>query len=95
MQALAYDLRDQFKVDVTVIGAALKSNAGVAKLHAEIKAPGLVLSALVSNARYGAFGEFERFELASKLAIMQLYMNTVVVLTWGYSCQKPVGGGTW
>jgi hypothetical protein len=81
MQVLADALQKQFKVAVTVIGADLEANDGAARLHADIKARGLVLSALVNNAGYGAFGEFKDAALASELAMMQLNMNTVVVLT--------------
>jgi short-subunit dehydrogenase len=81
MQALADELQKQFQVAVTVIGADLETNDGAAKLHADVKARGIVLSALVNNAGYGAFGEFKDAELASELAMMQLNMNTVVVLT--------------
>jgi short-subunit dehydrogenase len=81
MQALADALQKQFKVVVTVIGADLETNDGAAKLHAEIKARGIVLSALVNNAGYGGFGEFKDSVLAPELAMMQLNMNTVVVLT--------------
>lgn len=81
MQALADDLQKQFKVAVTVIGADLETNDGAAKLHADVKARGITLSALVNNAGYGSFGEFKDAALASELAMMQLNMNTVVVLT--------------
>jgi short-subunit dehydrogenase len=81
MQALADALQKQFKVDVTVMGADLETNDGAAQLHADIKARGIVLSALVNNAGYGAFGEFKDSALAPELAMMQLNMNTVVVLT--------------
>ena len=81
MQALADELQKQFKVVVTVIGADLETNDGAAKLYAEIKARGIVLSALVNNAGYGGFGEFKDSALAPELAMMQLNMNTVVVLT--------------
>jgi uncharacterized protein len=81
MQALADDLQKQFKVVVTVISADLETNDGATQLHADIKARGIVLSALVNNAGYGAFGEFKDSLLQSELAMMQLNMNTVVVLT--------------
>ena len=81
MQALADDLQKQFKVVVTVVGADLETNDGAAQLHADIKARGIVLSALVNNAGYGAFGEFKDSALPQDLAMMQLNMNTVVVLT--------------
>lgn len=81
MQVLANELQQQFKVGVTVIGTDLETNDGAAQLHAEVKARGMVLSALVNNAGYGAFGEFKDSALAPELAMMQLNMNTVVVLT--------------
>jgi len=81
MQALADELQRQFKVAVTVIGADLETNGGAAQLHANIKARGITLSALVNNAGYGAFGEFKDSALASDLAMMQLNMNTVVSLS--------------
>jgi short-subunit dehydrogenase len=81
MQALADELQRKFKVSVTVIGADLETHDGAARLHADIKARGIVLSALANNAGYGAFGEFKDSALTSELAMMQLNMNTVVVLT--------------
>jgi short-subunit dehydrogenase len=81
MQALADELQRTYKVTVTVIAADLETHDGAAGLHADIKARGIVLSALVNNAGYGAFGEFKDSALMSELAMMQLNMNTVVVLT--------------
>jgi short-subunit dehydrogenase len=81
MQALADELQRKFKVSVTVIGADLETHDGAARLHADVKARGIVLSALANNAGYGAFGEFKDSALRSELAMMQLNMNTVVVLT--------------
>ena len=81
MQALADELQRKFKVTVTVIGADLETHDGAERLHANIKARGIVLSALANNAGYGAFGEFKGSALTSELAMMQLNMNTVVVLT--------------
>ncbi len=81
MQALADQLHSQFQVDVTFIGADLETNGGAAQLHADIKSRSIVLSALVNNAGYGAFGEFKDSALPQELAMMQLNMNTVVVLT--------------
>jgi short-subunit dehydrogenase len=81
MQALADELQKQFKVEVTVVGADLETNDGATRLHADVQARGIVLSALVNNAGFGAFGEFKDSALRSELAMMQLNMNTVVVLT--------------
>jgi short-subunit dehydrogenase len=81
MQALADELQRKFKVSVTVIGADLETHDGAARLHADVKTRGIVLSALANNAGFGAFGEFKDSALMSELAMMQLNMNTVVVLT--------------
>jgi uncharacterized protein len=81
MQALADDLQKHYDITVTVIGADLETNDGAAKLHADIKAKGITISALANNAGYGTFGEFKDSALAPELAMMQLNMNTVVVLT--------------
>lgn len=81
MQDLADDLQQRFNVLVTVIGADLQTNEGAARLHTDIKARGIVLSALVNNAGYGGFGEFKETSLDSEMAMMQLNMNSIVVLT--------------
>jgi short-subunit dehydrogenase len=81
MKALAEELQQQFKVNVTVIGADLETHDGAAQLHADIKARGLVVNALVNNAGYGTFGQFKDSSLNSEVAMMQLNMNTVVILT--------------
>lgn len=81
MQALADELQQRHQVTVTVIGADLETNDGAQKLHADIKARNITLHALANNAGYGSFGEFKDSALAPELAMMQLNMNTVVVLT--------------
>ena len=81
MQALADDLQRRYKITVTVIGADLETNDGAASLYADIKARNITISALANNAGYATFGEFKDSVLAPELAMMQLNMNTVVVLT--------------
>lgn len=81
MQALAHALQQQFKITVTVLAADLETQDGAAQLHADVKARGIVLSALVNNAGFGAFGEFQDTPLANEVAMMQLNMQAVVVLT--------------
>jgi len=81
MQALADALQQRHQVSVTVIGADLQTSDGAAKLFSDIKARNITLSALANNAGYGTFGEFKDSTLESALAMMQLNMNTVVVLT--------------
>jgi short-subunit dehydrogenase len=81
MQALAEELQMRFSIKVTVIGADLETNDGAARLHADIRARNITICALANNAGYGTFGEFKDSALVPELAMMQLNMNTVVVLT--------------
>jgi hypothetical protein len=81
MEALAGELRQRHGIVVTVIGADLETADGATRLHAEIKRRGLVIAALANNAGYAEFGEFRNTDLAKELAMMQLNMATVVVLT--------------
>lgn len=81
MQALADDLQKKYKISATVIRADLETNDGAAKLHADTKARNITISALANNAGYGTFGEFKDSPPEAELAMMQLNMNTVVVLT--------------
>lgn len=43
----------------TVLVADLESHEGAKKLHQQVKAKGITLSALVNNAGYGIYGEFK------------------------------------
>ena len=51
------------------------------RVTAVVKNRGITLSALANNAGYGIYGEFSHTVLESELAMMQLNMNTVVILT--------------
>lgn len=81
MQELAENLQRQYGITATVIAADLQTDTGAAQLHADIKARGITLDALVNNAGFGTFGDFHKSELPDELAMMQLNMNTVVALT--------------
>jgi uncharacterized protein len=81
LEAIAQDLRTRYKVFATVVVADLESPEGAKKLHQQIKAKGITLSALVNNAGFGFFGEFRDTELAPDLAMMQLNMSSLVSLT--------------
>jgi uncharacterized protein len=81
MESQAVDLKDRYSIMATVIAADLESNEGAIKLYKEVKKRGFTLSALANNAGYGTFGEFNYSTLRSELAMMQINMNTIVVLT--------------
>ncbi len=81
MQEIAANLQTHYGTHVTVIGVDLESVSGPAQLHAQIKQSGIVLNVLVNNAGYGIFGEFKNNDLSDTLGMMQLNMNSVVILT--------------
>jgi uncharacterized protein len=74
-------LSQQYKITATPMQADLEQGDGAALLHAQIKARGFTLSALVNNAGYGSFGAFHESELGKELAMMQLNMNALTVLS--------------
>jgi hypothetical protein len=81
LEDAAGELRSRYGALATVIAADLEAVDGAAKLHAEVKERGFVLNALANNAGFGSFGEFRDCDLATELAMMQVNMNAVVVLT--------------
>ncbi|MCC3421487.1 MAG: SDR family oxidoreductase [Microcoleus sp. PH2017_29_MFU_D_A] len=81
MESQAAYLKERYNITATVIAADLESHEGAANLYKEIKNSGFMLSALANNAGYGTFGEFKDSTLQSELAMMQINMNTIVVLT--------------
>jgi uncharacterized protein len=81
MEAQAAELEKRYGIAAIVIAADLESDGGAAKLYADTKSRGLTISALANNAGYGAFGEFKDSALEPELAMMQINMSAVVVLT--------------
>lgn len=81
MTALATQLQQQYKISALVIGADLERDGGAEALHAALTQRGIQLHALVNNAGYGSFGKFSQSALATELAMMQLNMRSVVILS--------------
>jgi uncharacterized protein len=81
LEAHAAQLTQQHGVPAQVFVADLEASDGAARLHAEVKQAGFTLDALVNNAGYGLFGEFAQSKIEGELAMMQLNMNSLVVLS--------------
>jgi short-subunit dehydrogenase len=81
MQIQKAELENRYDIHVTVIGADLESTTGAEQLHIQIKQSGIILNALVNNAGCGTFGEFKDTQLSATLSMMQLNMNSVIILT--------------
>jgi uncharacterized protein len=81
MESQAAELEKRYSITATAIAADLESDEGAANLYKEIKNRGFTLNALANNAGYGTFGEFKDSTLQSELAMMQINMTAIVVLT--------------
>lgn len=81
MTAHAADLQQRYGITVHVVVADLEAGDGANRLFAEVRNLGIALDALANNAGYGQFGEFKDSPLMPELAMMQVNMNAVVVLT--------------
>jgi uncharacterized protein len=81
LQELAAQLSKQYGAKAHVIAADLEASDGAIQLHAEVKARGLRISALVNNAGYGLYGEFKDSKLDDELKMMQLNMTALVTLS--------------
>ncbi len=81
LEAHAADLQSRYGIIATVVPVDLESAGGATRLHADIKNQGITLSALANNAGFGKFGEFKNVPLEPELAMMNVNMNTVVILT--------------
>jgi uncharacterized protein len=81
MESQAAELEKRCSITATAIAADLESDEGAANLYKEIKNRGFTLNALANNAGYGTFGEFKDSTLQSELAMMQINMTAIVVLT--------------
>jgi uncharacterized protein len=79
--ASAASLSHRYGIKAQAFRADLELPDGAEKLHADIQAAGHTLSALVNNAGYGLYGEFQSTELSAELAMMQLNMTSLVLLT--------------
>ncbi len=81
LEAQAADLKQRFGITAHVIVCDLQTTDGATHLHAEIKNRDLMLSALVNNAGFGTFGNFNDMPLDSQLGMVELNVAAVVGLT--------------
>lgn len=81
MEALAAELASSHHAACEIVAADLATAAGAEQLAAVAAGGARSIDALVNNAGYGLFGEFEHSDLADELAMMQLNMAAPVILT--------------
>ncbi|MES2893092.1 MAG: SDR family oxidoreductase [Bacteroidota bacterium] len=77
----ATDLQNQFGVQVIQIARDLMETNAPFELYEEVKSQGLTIDILVNNAGQGQYGEFINTDIEREIAIIQLNVTSVVVLT--------------
>jgi uncharacterized protein len=81
LEAYAAELQSQYKGRALALKVDLESSLGPIQLFDEIHSRGIRITALANNAGYATFGEFKDSHLETELAMMQVNMNAVVILT--------------
>ena len=81
MERHGAELQERHGVAATVIGADLESDDGAVRLHTAVKNRDITLSALANDAGYGLSGEFAKTDLRTELSMMQINMESLVILT--------------
>lgn len=81
LTALQQELTTTYPVSVTIITKDLSDATEAKALYKEIKALGINITALINNAGVGNYGPFEESNIDEDIAMMELNMTSLVVLT--------------
>jgi len=81
LQDIATDFRIHYGVRVEAIGKDLYQPNAARELHSEVRTKGIKVNYLVNDAGPGFYGNLVETELDRELAIIQLNVCSVVVLT--------------
>jgi len=81
LNATSEEIKQQFGVEVITISKDFFEVENAFDLYNEIKIKGIEVNVLVNNAGQGQYGEFTETDLKRELAIIQLNISSVVVLT--------------
>ncbi len=81
LNATAEEIKQQFAVEVVTFSTDLFHVDKAFDLYNEIKNKNIVVDVLVNNAGQGQYGEFAETDLMKELAIIQLNISSLVVLT--------------
>ena len=81
LEALATQLRTQFKCEAQVFTADLAEADAPEKLTARLTKAGIVVDVLVNNAGFGAQGKFHELNLKRQLEMIQVNVTALLHLT--------------
>jgi uncharacterized protein len=81
LNTTAYELQSSGKCKVTTLAKDLFDPENAFDVYNEVKIKGMQIDVLVNNAGHGLYGQFEETDLSKELAIIQLNISSLVVLT--------------
>jgi short-subunit dehydrogenase len=81
LERIAREFSRDYGVKVTIIVKDLFRPEAAQELYDEVKAAGITVDYLVNDAGQGTYGKFAETALDQELGIIQLNVNTLVVLT--------------
>ena len=93
LDALAGELRREYGVDVTVIGADLSAEGAAEALFDEVAGRGIAVKILVNNAGFGLQGRFLDMDLARIDEMFRLNVTTLLHLTALFGRAMAASGG--
>jgi uncharacterized protein len=93
LQKTSGELKQQFGIDVTTISQDLFQPESPFELYDKIQSQGLHVAILVNDAGQGLYGEFADTDIRRELAIIQLNISSLVVLTKLFLKDMIAGGG--
>jgi len=81
LNRIAADFQTQYGIQATVIARDLFESGAAREVYDEVKAKGIQVNYLVNNAGQGVYGKFAETDLERELAIIELNISSLVVLT--------------
>jgi uncharacterized protein len=81
LQALAEELRRQYRIEVVVEQVDLADVAAITRLHQQLRERGIAIDILINNAGHGLQGPFLEAPLDAALAMVQLDIASLTALT--------------
>jgi len=81
LKQIATDLELEYGIRTDVIGKDLSEPNAARELYQEVKARNLEVNFLVNDAGRGVYGKFAETDLDQELAIIQLNVSSLVILT--------------
>jgi len=84
LNALALELKEKYRVEVTVITEDLSEHESAKRIFEQTERLGIQIDTLINNAGFGGHGKFHERELEAEQKMMQVNMLSLTSLTHYY-----------